>query len=289
MSPDNLGPMRKLARFETLDNLDQIGLNNEFGDIGNGIDNGVDHTNDTNTGAFDDIDTSGEKVCEGVEEVNNLTPPGPASMDVPEEVQLDLDTNWCSLNYYELSSKIGETFHANGNSVKIDGFCDPSTKTDRFSLGLLSNINRAEATRFVRKVIGQGIELVWKDNFVTLRCLSKHQVFIQSPNCNSRYGWDLSTVIKVPPNCTLTIFDMTSFSKDLAESIPKGFEAVYALARMCSVRISFVKGWGRDYRRQSVINCPSWLELRLNGPLRWIDVILKELQAPDVDNITSMS
>ena len=38
---------------------------------------------------------------------------------------------WCSISYYELNTRVGETFHASQSSITVDGFTDPSN-ADRY-------------------------------------------------------------------------------------------------------------------------------------------------------------
>ncbi|KAM3873758.1 mothers against decapentaplegic homolog 2 isoform 7-T7 [Diretmus argenteus] len=148
---------------------------------------------------------------------------------------------WCSIAYYELNQRVGETFHASQPSLTVDGFTDPSN-SERFCLGLLSNVNRNATVEMTRRHIG----------------------------------------------CNLKIFNNQEFAALLAQSVNQGFEAVYQLTRMCTIRMSFVKGWGAEYRRQTVTSTPCWIELHLNGPLQWLDKVLTQMGSPSV-RCSSMS
>lgn len=63
--------------------------------------------------------------------------------------------HWCTINYYELDTQVGETFRAPSdlNEIMIDGGMDPSGfRSGRFCLGALSNVHRTEASEKARLV-----------------------------------------------------------------------------------------------------------------------------------------
>ena len=63
------------------------------------------------------------------------TTPSPHHTLIPVETEPVLyhePAFWCSISYYELNTRVGETFHASQSSITVDGFTDPSN-ADRYT------------------------------------------------------------------------------------------------------------------------------------------------------------
>ena len=115
---------------------------------------------------------------------------------------------------------------------------------------------------------------------VLIKNLSGASVFVQSSNMNEMWGIDGKTVVKIPAGHEAVIFDNQKFAARLAQKVQYGFESAFQLIKMCTIHLSFVKGWGSDYKRTHVTSTPCWVEIHLNGPFQWLDRVLREMGGP---------
>ncbi|CAI4233033.1 unnamed protein product [Auanema sp. JU1783] len=203
----------------------------------------------------------------------------PGRTFIKEIIEYTEPDHWITLVYYERRKQVGDPFHSKSKYILIDGYTHPNCP-DRFCLGALENINRDSSVSNTRNYIGNGARIYHMSGEIFIECISSYPIFVQSPNCNQRHGWHTGTVCKVPPKCSLKLFSNLEFAAQLIETINKGFDAVYALSRVCTVRVSFVKGWGEDYKHPTINCTPCWIDIQLNGPLLWVDRVLQSMGSP---------
>ncbi|NXV78072.1 SMAD4 protein, partial [Atlantisia rogersi] len=173
---------------------------------------------------------------------------------------------WCSIAYFEMDVQVGETFKVPSSCpiVTVDGYVDPSGG-DRFCLGQLSNVHRTEAIERARLHIGKGVQLECKgEGDVWVRCLSDHAVFVQSYYLDREAG-------RAPGDAVHKIYPSAYIKVGLSAAAGIGVDD---LRRLCILRMSFVKGWGPDYPRQSIKETPCWIEIHLHRALQLLDEVL---------------
>jgi MAD (mothers against decapentaplegic) family protein 4 len=64
-------------------------------------------------------------------------------------------------------------------------------------------------------------------------------------------------------------------TSDNSDQLAEAAIGVDDLRRFCILSLSFVKGWGLDYPRNSIKDCPCWVEVHLNRALQLLDEVLQ--------------
>ncbi|KFM60390.1 hypothetical protein X975_16365, partial [Stegodyphus mimosarum] len=225
---------------------------------------------------------------------------------------------WCSIAYFELDQQVGETFKVSSSysSVIVDGYVDPSGG-NRFCLGALSNVHRTEQSERPRLHIGKGVQLDLRgEGDVWLRCLSDHSVFVQSYYLDREAGRAPGDAVhKIYPSAYIKVFDLRQCHRQMQQQAATAQAAAAAqaaavagripgpnsvggiapaislsaaagigvddLRRLCILRLSFVKGWGPDYPRQSIKETPCWIEVHLHRALQLLDEVLHSMPVHD--------
>ncbi|KAJ6656986.1 hypothetical protein lerEdw1_002987 [Lerista edwardsae] len=225
---------------------------------------------------------------------------------------------WCSIAYFEMDVQVGEIFKvlANCPVVTVDGYVDPSGG-DRFCLGQLSNVHRTDASERARLHIGKGVQLQCRgEGDVWMRCLSDHAVFVQSYYLDREAGRAPGDAVhKIYPGAYIKVFDLRQCHRQMHQQAATAQAAAAAqaaavsgnipgpgsvggiapavglsaaagigvddLRRLCILRLSFVKGWGPDYPRQSIKHTPCWIEVHLHRALQLLDEVLHTMPLAD--------
>ena len=135
---------------------------------------------------------------------------------------------------------------------------------------------------------------------VWLRCLSDHSVFVQSYYLDREAGRAPGDAVhKIYPSAYIKVFDLRQCHGQMQQQAATAQAAAAAqaaavaghmpgsggnvsgmqppisltaaagigvddLRRLCILRLSFVKGWGPDYPRNSIKETPCWIEVSNN-------------------------
>lgn len=214
--------------------------------------------------------------------------------------------DWCTITYYEDDVQVGETFRVSSHYdiVTIDGFVDPAGN-DRFCLGQLSNVHRKDKSEDVRMHIGKGMKLkIVNNSDVWLTNESENAIFVYSSFLDYMEQKKPGQLVhKIHPECQIKVFSLDHCDREMETQVkatqqtsmetfrsindgtgrnngmPPSYTSVGVddLRRLCMLRASFVKGWGPEYNRRTIKECPCWIEVQLHRALQLLDDVLKNL------------
>ncbi|XP_068908829.1 mothers against decapentaplegic homolog 6 [Tenebrio molitor] len=164
-------------------------------------------------------------------------------------------SEWCKLAYWELTQRVGPLYPVEDPAVNVFGdapYCDGVSLETLAQL----NSNAPDSVRHARCKIGLGVTLSHEGGSVWVYNRSDNPIFVNSVTLDA----DSPLPTRVPAEQCLCVYDP---KKAAHRTCGCDFTTPYGPVDPNSIRISFAKGWGPDYRRQEITSCPCWLEILL--------------------------
>lgn len=165
-------------------------------------------------------------------------------------------SSWCTVAYWELRQRVGQLFIVDRDWVNVFqqlphgyGLC----------LALMQTETSDARVRRARDKIGLGLILSREADGVWVYNRSCHPVFVNHLALMTA-SRRTTKIQKLLPGCSLRIFDHAWHGL-----LERTRDADYGdgPSNPYCTQVSFVKGWGPNYSRQTVIQCPCWIEILL--------------------------
>ncbi|CAJ0604008.1 unnamed protein product [Cylicocyclus nassatus] len=252
----------------------------------------MDMSEQSTSSRFDSSAIPSTSVADGQSNTMHVMPISDEEIErPPRHSQLPSEDNSVvDILHYEFKDRVGPPFKCHTLNLWVDGFCGSGDPT-RFSLGSLGNSSRQPGVIPVRGQIGKGMQMLYDEGRTSITCLCESPIFVQAPLHAKRLNDDTATVYRLSgvsegddaSNRTIEIFDEATFEELLEEAKQQGYRHVYALQNLCICRVSFVKGFGKSYRRTTILDTPCWIEIHLMKYLQRLDEVLSTLPTPAYD------
>lgn len=109
-------------------------------------------------------------------------------------------------------------------------------------------------------------------------------MFVQSQlnNCQ-RQSPNIKTVEKIRKNEERTIYDIGYYKNIVGRAFDKTKNGIMSIdeftrySQLCTITISFGKGWSASYKRVNVYDCPCWIDISLLECFTLLDGYLSQL------------
>lgn len=166
---------------------------------------------------------------------------------------------WLTLAYWERDKRVGNMYHGYDTTINIY-----ESKSKGHTQGLcLKELHRTcemnDPTKVVFRNIGEGIQVSLEDGSIWIYNKSTSPVFLNGELLQRLHHTQTPRVDKLPSGYGLKVFDCSA-NVASRQDLDKRRDETHCL------RVSFVKGFGRGYKRQTIMNCPCWVEMFFSLP-----------------------